>query len=31
VMKYQHQINALEHAKLTIRKGHWDEDSKMPY
>lgn len=31
VMKYQHQINALEHAKLTIRKGHWDEDSEMPY
>lgn len=31
VMKYQHQVNALEHAKLTIRKGHWDEDIKMPY
>ena len=31
VMKYQHQITALEHAKLTIRKGHWDEDAKMPF
>ena len=31
VMKYQHQTAALEHAKLTIRKGHWDEDSPMPY
>lgn len=31
VMKYQHQVAALDHAKLTIRKGHWDEDSKMPY
>lgn len=31
VMKYQQQITALEHAKLTIRKGHWDEDAKMPY
>lgn len=31
MMKYQHQATALEHAKLTIRKGYWDENSRMPY
>ena len=28
---YRTQINALQYAKLTIRKGHWDADSEMPW
>lgn len=27
---YQTQINALEHAKMVIRKGHWDDDGELP-
>lgn len=26
VVQYQKHINVLEHAKLLIRKGHWDSD-----
>lgn len=27
---YQTQINALEYAKMVIRKGHWDNDEELP-
>lgn len=27
---YQTQINALEHTKTVIRKGHWDGNEEIP-
>ena len=27
---YQTQINALEYAKMVIRRGHWDDDVEIP-
>ena len=31
VWSIQKQVNALEHAKLVIRKGFWDNDCEMPW
>ena len=31
VQTIQKQINALEYAKLVVRKGYWDDECELPW